>query len=701
MPKPLPPTGLLTDLLHDAVGAGVGSCPCFSWLVRALGDGAVQSAWHIVIDRESVAAGAGRGGVWDSGRMAGSDSSAVRFGGAALAAGRYWWSVRLWTGGDQPGPWAEPVAFRVDPSAFARPEPPVLQREQAVHLEALADGTWLADFVRAAFATPVLHLPGAGHVTVHAGERRSSGRIDRQPPGTIRYRSVALDLPASGPVTVAMPPDKRNTTAPGVLVPAGMPEVAPFRWLEIEGLAAEPAGGAVMRDVLRVPLDRGAAAFRCDDAALEAVWRLCADTVDATTFLGVFVDGDRERIAYEGDAFINQLSHHALDRCPATTRATIDHLLRFPTWPTEWQLHVPLMAEEDWWWTGDATALARWRDDLAVRTLSELTGDDGLISTHGTVTPDLLRRLRLDKLADLVDWPPGSFTAGGTGERDGHDMPPVNTVVNAFHAAACRAMARIDAVLGRAADAAVWNARAERTTAAINHLLWDEAAGTYRDGVGSVHAAQHSTLFPLAFGLVPPERTDRALAHVVARGMACSVYAAQHLLDGLYRHARADAALDLMTARHDRGWLRMLEAGSTMTLEAWDWRYKNNLDWNHAWASAPLNVCARWILGVQPSVAGAAMVGVHPQPGRLRWAEGRVPTMRGPVDVALRQKPGVVCELECTLPANVHGELSLPWSGGAVQVWLDGEPRAAACVDGRITIGRVGPGRHHALARAS
>jgi alpha-L-rhamnosidase len=105
-------------------------------------------------------------------------------------------------------------------------------------------------------------------------------------------------------------------------------------------------------------------------------------------------------------------------------------------------------------------------------------------------------------------------------------------------------------------------------------------------------------------------------------------------------------------------------------------------------------------LGVQPLAAGAAVVGVHPQPGRLRRVEGRVPTMRGPVDVALRQQPGVACELECALPANVHGELSLPWSGGTVRLWLDGAPVAAPCVDGRLVFGRVGPGRHHALARA-
>lgn len=687
MAIPYPPTGMLTDLLRDAVAAPVGQSPRFAWIGR----GADQGACQVQVEDHA-------GVRWDSGHVATADP-ALAYAGDPLPAGTYRWRVRTWSTAQEASPWSDAVAFRVEPGAFARPEAPRLHRQQAVHLEPLPGGAWLADFGTAAFARPVLRLP-AGPVTLHAGERRMLGRVDRTPPGTIRCRSVEVRC-TGAEVAAAMPPDKRNTTAPGVLVPAGMPEVAPFRWLELEGLAAEPAGGTVMRDVLRVPLDRGAAAFRCDDPALEAVWRLCADTVDATTFLGVFVDGDRERIAYEGDAWINQLSHRALDRTPATSRATIDHLLRFPTWPTEWQLHMPIMAEEDWLWTGDSGALERWRDDLAVRTLADLARPDALISTHGVIDPQLLKRLRLDRIADLVDWPPGSFTAGGTGERDDHEMPPVNTVVNAFHAATCAAMARIDRALGRHADSDAWQARATAAADAINRLLWDDAIGAYVDGLGSRHCAQHSTIFPLAFGLVPEARRARAIAHVLSRGMACSVYGAQHLLDALCLNQQADAALDLMTARHDRGWLRMLEAGSTMTLEAWDWRYKNNLDWNHAWATAPLNVCARWILGVRTAAPGGALLTIAPQPGRLRNAEGRVPTMRGAVDVALRQASGVSCELELSLPCNTAAEVSLPWTGGAAQAWLDGTPAAAAVADGRIAIGRLASGRHHVLVRAA
>ena len=34
----------------------------------------------------------------------------------------------------------------------------------------------------------------------------------------------------------------------------------------------------------------------------------------------------------------------------------------------------------------------------------------------------------------------------------------------------------------------------------------------------------------------------------------------------------------------------MIEVGSTMTLEAWDAKYKPNLTWNHAWGAAPANI---------------------------------------------------------------------------------------------------------------
>ena len=86
---------------------------------------------------------------------------------------------------------------------------------------------------------------------------------------------------------------------------------------------------------------------------------------------------------------------------------------------------------------------------------------------------------------------------------------------------------------------------------------------------------------------MPPERHERVTAFVRSRGMACSVYGAQFLMDALFDSGAEDRAIALMTAPGDRSWRHMVEdVGTTITLEAWDNKYKPNEDWNHAWGRA-------------------------------------------------------------------------------------------------------------------
>ncbi len=70
---------------------------------------------------------------------------------------------------------------------------------------------------------------------------------------------------------------------------------------------------------------------------------------------GVYVDGDRERIPYEADAYLNQLSHYYTDNDTQMARDTFDHLMKHGTWPTEWAPHMIFMAHADWMQTGDTT----------------------------------------------------------------------------------------------------------------------------------------------------------------------------------------------------------------------------------------------------------------------------------------------------------------------------------------------------------
>jgi hypothetical protein len=104
----------------------------------------------------------------------------------------------------------------------------------------------------------------------------------------------------------------------------------------------------------------------------------------------------------------------------------------------------------------------------------------------------------------------------------------------------------------------------------------------------------------------------------------------------------------------------MIRAGSTITLEAWDLKYKNNLDWNHAWGAAPANIISRFVLGVRPLEPGFGKVIIHPQPGLLKKVSGIIPTIRGPISVSLENNQGYPLELRITIPASMTAKVGVP-----------------------------------------
>ena len=154
--------------------------------------------------------------------------------------------------------------------------------------------------------------------------------------------------------------------------------------------------------------------------------------------------------------------------------------------------------------------------------------------------------------------------------------------------------------------------------------------------------------------------------------MACSVYGAQYLMDALYKAGEADYALELMTATHDRSWYNMIKAGSTITLEAWDYKYKPNLDWNHAWGAVPANTVQRGLWGIQPLRPGFGLVLVKPQMSSLDHCDLIVPTIKGQIKAEYKKLGARLTRYQIELPANMAGEFSVDLSADAV-VSLNGE----------------------------
>jgi hypothetical protein len=536
--------------------------------------------------------------------------------------------------------------------------------EQApLQISEVARGVFLVDFGRVAFGDlslrPVASTENANaaaqdKVTVRFGEALKNGRVDTQPPGSVRYAEVKIRLNGSAAMRVAPPADARNTKPPAVLTPQSWGVLTPFRWAEVEGWPGKLHADEIRRlAAFDSTWNDQAAAFRSSDETLNKIWDLCHYSIKATTFAGIFVDGDRERLAYEADAYLTQLSYYAGDPDPWLPRATFDRLMEFPTWPTEWAPQMIFIAYADWMQTGDTAWLAAHYEELKTKLLDERVGPDGLV----TSTPQQIDR------GDIVDWPPQ--------ERDGYVFTGVNTVVNAFHLRALKDMSKLAQALGKREEATQFAERERSAQVAFQEKLFDPARGLYRDGVGTDHASEHANLFPLAFGLVPPDSRPRLAQWLAGRGMAVSVYAAQYLLEGLFANGEDTATIALIDAPGDRSWRHMVESGATITWEAWDQKYKPNQDWNHAWGAAPANLLPRFVLSARVLTPGWGSALIQPHPGALISAEGRVLTPRGDISVAWKREKNFTMTL--ALPSGVTAKIEVPAFPGTRGVWISGK----------------------------
>ncbi len=710
----LPPTGLLCQLLNTSKDSLIHSAqPRFCWVVNDRAQGASQSAYRILVASTPQILARESGDLWDSGKRCSSQSLNVPYAGGKLDPHtEYYWMVRTWNQRNEISPWSEPQRIRTGELSGNYVTDRYVLEVSAVAPSKIVkkrDGHYFIDFGKAVFGTVRVEFTSDTDgqvVEIHLAEALAADNaVEREPKGCIRYRKIMLPLKLGRhSYAVEIPPDTRNTGSQAIRMPATVGEVMPFRYCELVNVPDTGALPPVEQLMVHYPFDDAASEFDSSDPLLNQVWALCKHSLKATSFCGVYVDGDRERIPYEADAYINQLSHYAVDREFSMARYSHEHLIMLPTSPTEWIMHSVLMAWADYEQTGNAESLIHFYEDLKAKTLLALAREDGLISTQtGLVTEAVNRSIHLGvdsravhkKIADLVDWPPARFTQGLCGEQDGHEFAPINTVVNAFHYRALVLMARIAEVVGKADDARQIHACSEHVSRSINEKLFDHDRNIYLDGEGTAHASLHSNMFPLAFGLVPEAHRQSVLSFVKSRGMACSVYGAQYLLEALYMNQAADSALALMTARTDRSWWNMIRIGSTMTLEAWDWKYKNNLDWNHAWGSAPGNIIPRFLMGIRPIEPGFGKVLINPQPGGLRRAGILLPTIRGPVRARFEMQPERSFVLHLELPANMTAKVLLPIPGpGKINVAVDGHKTVAALQGQFAVVDALGSGSH-------
>jgi len=707
------PDGLLCELMGNPESTLIRrKYPRFGWIVRDSAPNVIQTAYQILVASSIETLALDEGDAWNSGKVDSSDSINVPYGGSPLVPNTvYYWKVRTWNGDDRTSPYSKRQKFCTGEltSNYIASHYPLVKHEVEPSLVIKKDaGHYFVDFGRAAFGTVKLNLtsPDEREMEIHLGEAVTTEQsINRNPGGTIRYREIALTL-ESGTHTyiVTIPPDQRNTGDKAIKMPQEIGEVFPFRYCEIVNCPCEIDPSMIRQIAVNYPFNDDASHFTSDSEILNAVWEICKYSIKATSFCGVYIDGDRERIPYEADAYINQLCHYCVDREFTMARHSHEYLIAHPTWPTEWILHSLLMAWADYMYTGNAESMEEYYTALRAKTLIALEREDGLISTRtGLMTEDVLESVYYDgkALRDIVDWPPASFTESEKlGEQDGYVFTDINTVVNAFHYRALVLMSEIARILGDDGDHVYFREKADLVKRSINEKLFDQERGIYVDGAGTEHAALHANMIPLAFGLVPDEHKSSVVEFIKSRGMACSVYGSQYLMEALYQANEDNYALELMTAKTDRSWWHMIELGSTVTLEAWDIIYKGNMDWNHAWGAAPANIIPRWLMGIRPLEPGFGRIMIQPRPGTLAHAEMTLPTIRGPVVARFENNQPESFSLDVEIPANTTARVALPCVKGAEPVvLLDDQKVKHKLEEGFAVVDPVGSGRHHLVMR--
>ncbi|MGQ8337549.1 alpha-L-rhamnosidase-related protein [Sunxiuqinia sp. A32] len=688
------PEGLLVELLRAPEEAIItDSQPEFGWVFPM--EGVSQSAYQILVASSIDNLNSKHAEFWNSGKIISANSINITYQGEQLHPNSsYWWKVKVWNSNGTESEFSSPQKFntgnfdggsdewigqsnwvKLDGDWVAEDRQKASYQDlDPVVFKKTAENSWFADFGKAAFSTLELSVASSINdtLTVFLGERKNNDFTVNKNPGVSNIGFFKYQMPIKkGTHTYEVEIPRHHARYPhSQKLPPFYPEVLPFRYVEVnpnDAISIE----SIKQKALFYYFDDDASSFSCSNDKLNKVWDLCKYTLKATPFLGVYCDGNRERMPYEADAYIQQLGHYSVDREFSAARYTIAFLVSHASWPTEWQMHTVMMAREHYMYTGDKEFLVLIYDDLKKKTLIDLAGEDGLISTRtGKATPSFLESIHFDgeNFRDIVDWPAGTPTgskqasnAGATpeGERDGYVFTEYNTVVNAFHYYALKCMDEIAGALEKYDDQEFYKRQSEKVKNSIMKKMFDTEKGIFADGIGTDHASLHANMFPLAFNLVPQENIKSVANYLKTKGMACSVYGAQYFLEALYNAGEAKYALQLMTSESKRSWLNMLNVGSTMTTEAWDEYYKPNLTWNHAWGAAPGNILPRRMMGIQPLEPGFKTFVVNPQPQSLENIELKLPTIRGAITCNLKSNENK-WEMELSIQGNSEALVLIP-----------------------------------------
>jgi alpha-L-rhamnosidase len=96
--------------------------------------------------------------------------------------------------------------------------------------------------------------------------------------------------------------------------------------------------------------------------------------------------------------------------------------------------------------------------------------------------------------------------------------------------------------------------------------------------------------------------------------------------------------------------------------------------------TSPANLLPRYVIGVQPMVAGWKRALIKPHLGNLTFARGKVPTPLGAVTIESKRTKSFT--MSVNLPKGMTAHVELPTQPNATGVLVNGKPVPATQRDG-------------------
>jgi alpha-L-rhamnosidase len=324
--------------------------------------------------------------------------------------------------------------------------------------------------------------------------------------------------------------------------------------------------------------------------------------------------------------------------------------------------------------------------------------------------------------ANALDWHP----------QDNTVTPGVVAEYNVLYYHALRSAARLADALGKADEAAAFDAQAMQIKNAVNADLFNAEMGLYdiSEDVRDIPSQDVNALAVL-FGVAPLTKQASILQRLkdelhtengpVAFSLEAPQYAAfpviSPFISGFEVWARFEAgdtagALSLIRTV----WGHMQKGSPYYSGGVWETlapdatpKFGPGTSLAHPWSAGPTPGLSKYVLGVLPVEAGYKTWLIEPQPGDLTWAKGTVPTPYGPIVAKWTNAPRRFA-LEVNVPAGTRGTIGIPPLDGRVSIKVNGrhfkenkknrKDKQVGDRDGYVYVTDLRPGNYSIVATA-